>query len=183
MKAHLGLFPLAILVTPSLGMLLARSSLSISSLDLVFLPLLILNMLRVIITWKRNIIELNNGTLAIVSNFAFPSVRNITGPTIQHPLTSRNRTISIANISEIKVITTTPYISTRISLDEINWRDRVEINYRQDNQLHTALIELYLFPRTKAILKEIVKSQPLIQVTFEKLTGMQNVTQKPNPEY
>lgn len=183
MKAHLGLFPLSLLSIPSLAVLLAKSSLSISSLDLVFLPILILNFLYITIAWRRNKIELENGILVINSNFSLPYVRNISGPTIQHPLTSRNRTIRIADISEIAVITTTPSVSTRTSLDEINWRDRVEINYRQDNQLHTALIELYLFPKTKAILNEIIKSQPRIKVTFEKLTGMKNLTQKPNPEY
>lgn len=183
MKARLGLFPLFILATPSLAVLLAKYSLALSSLDLVFLPVLILNLLLATVTWKRNIIELDNGILEIVSNFAFPYVRNMPGPTIQHPLTSRNRTISIADISEIKVLTTTPNIPTRTRLDEINWRDRVEIHYRQDTQLQTAVIELYLFPSAKAILKEIVKSQPLIQVTFKKLTGLQNITQKPNPEY
>jgi hypothetical protein len=183
MKARLGLFPLLCLATPSLGVLAAKSSLSLQSLDLLLVPILTLNILFIIITWKRNIIELDKGILEINSNLAFPSARNMPGPTIEHPLTSRNRTISVAQISEIKVITTTPSIPTRTSIDEINWRDRVEINYRQDNHPLTAIIELYLFPKTKTILKEIVKSHPLIKVTFEKLTGMQNVTQKPNPEY
>lgn len=180
MNARLGLLILFAESIPSLGILLAKASLSITSQDLVFVPVIILNILYIIVSWRRNIIELDSGILRIFSNISFiDSRRNSTW----HPLTSRNRTISIADISEIKVITTTPLIATRTHLDEINWRDRVEINYRQGNQLQTAVIELYLFPRTKTILKEIVKLQPLIKVTFEKLNGMQNVTQKPNPEY
>lgn len=76
--------------------------------------------------------------------------------------------IDVSNIQKIKIITTTPLIPTRVSIDQINWRDIVVIFYHDNGNLSTERINLFNYPGFKKVVIDILRNNPQIQLEFTK---------------
>lgn len=74
---------------------------------------------------------------------------------------------NVDNVEVIGIVTTTPFIAKRTSIDQINWRDAVGVYYRSPmGNIDNIVIPLYIFPGFKKIIKEIIKRRPSVKIFF-----------------
>ena len=91
---------------------------------------------------------------------------------------SKNTIINVSNIKEIIVVTTTPLISQKKDISQINWRDRIEIYYLLPNgQKAVAVVNVFVFSGFVKIINEILKIRSDLKITFSKATMWQNFNQ------
>lgn len=83
--------------------------------------------------------------------------------------------LNVRDITKIKVITVTPYISERTSTNQINWRDNVEITFLEDNVQKIEIVSLFVYPGFKKVLQEIVSRYPEIKIEYYKKTLMEKL--------
>ncbi len=123
----------------------------------------------VLIFWLINKITFDGETI-IVKTTRFQAQ----GVSIPQPL--QKGSFSINEIEGIKIIRTTPFGPEVPDISRVNWRDRVKIILSPTGGLQREVkIDLYLFPRFREVLTEIVKKRPDIKVVFSKSTISENL--------
>ena len=70
------------------------------------------------------------------------------------------RSFSIDSIERINIITTTPHFPKRKNIEDINWKEIVQITV----QMEEVTIPLIIFPGFKKILKKIIEKNPQIKL-------------------
>jgi hypothetical protein len=92
--------------------------------------------------------------------------------------------INVENVKSINVLTKTPFIKNRKSLDEINWRDEVILKYvGENNTLKKVKFSLFLFTNLKKMFKKIVELNPSVEVLFDKTTAVANLKEIKIPPF
>ncbi len=81
--------------------------------------------------------------------------------------------LNTAEISQIVVQTTTPLIPDKTSISQINWRDKIHIV--SSNQKFVVIVPLFIFPKAKAVILELIAQNPTISIVFTKNTIMENI--------
>jgi len=79
-------------------------------------------------------------------------------------------------VEKINIITVTPFVPARTNIYQINWREIVEVLFRNStDQVDNIAVPLFLFPGFKKIVQEIAKRNPNIKISFLKHTIRDNI--------
>ncbi|OGG15898.1 hypothetical protein A3D78_06985 [Candidatus Gottesmanbacteria bacterium RIFCSPHIGHO2_02_FULL_39_14] len=133
--------------------------------DYIFLTLAIFGVLFVISIYNLNKIFLSNEALIFqfglgLGMLRFWRIREI---------------VPLKNITNLKAITTTPLIPVKKEISELNWRDKIIIEYRTTtNEPKQLTIPLYIWPRFRKIIPEIIKKRSDLKMVFDKVSLSEN---------
>jgi len=83
---------------------------------------------------------------------------------------SFNIDIELRQIKKLRIITTTPLIPMKTAIDQINWRDNVEIICEENGNIDSTEISLFNYPGLKRIVIDVLKRMPQIEIEFTKRT-------------
>jgi len=123
------------------------------------------------IFYLRNKILLDNDRI-------FINLKNINTHYQKVEMFSQRLEFSINDIKKINIVSKTPLGPIKTKVEEVNWRDRVEIYFNTgDGAEDVAMVDIYLFPRFKKVLLEIVKRRSDIKVSFIRTTVMENLSE------
>lgn len=105
------------------------------------------------------------------------SIRDITssGFSRTNLVSSSKGKFTINDIKKIQIINTTPFGPKRRNINEINWREHIVFCVNINNQELSVRFPLFLYPKVKEILLNIIKIKPEIPIEFHQNSGIENL--------